>query len=71
MTNNFVLRADLSSCLGKSCYLCESVFPGFRCQNGGVQIVKEADLELAHIAIDNCPVGCLFLIKLNKSGEEI
>jgi len=66
---NYIVRADLQYCQGKKCWRCEEALPDFHKIFGGVSLLHEEDLPMAHKAQELCPESCIIISRIRKNNN--
>ena len=56
----YIVKADIPSCNGASCRVCEMYLEGFFSENGGIAVVEEPiHVDAAEMAEQFCPMQCI------------
>ncbi len=56
----YIVKADIPSCNGASCRVCQNYLPGFFEKNGGIQVVeRNEEVDAAKLAEQFCPMQCI------------
>jgi len=56
----YIVKADIPSCNGASCRICQDYLPGFFDKDGGIRVVDEnSEIDGAEMAAQFCPTQCI------------
>ena len=56
----YIVKADVPSCNGASCRLCQDYLPGFFDNDGGIKVVeRNEEIDAAKLAEQFCPTQCI------------